>query len=89
MGQNCPNCYPKISLNETRVFCEFKLIFNDVVKKRMSRYELDVFIPSINLGVEYDGRYYHKDIARDIIKINIFDNMELKLLEFVKIYFPK
>ena len=22
--------------------------------------ELDIYIPSINIGIEYDGRYYHQ-----------------------------
>lgn len=68
----CPQCYPKVSANEHRMFSELKSIFKDVEKRRWGRWELDAFIPSLNIGVEYDGRYYHKNFRRDIRKNRFF-----------------
>ncbi len=30
--------------------------------------EIDIYIPSLKLGIEYDGDAWHRDIAKDIIK---------------------
>ena len=29
--------------------------------------EIDVFIPSLSIGIEYDGRVWHKNIEKDCI----------------------
>lgn len=36
-----------------------KIFYNKSYKFRQSRYELDIFIPSLNKGIEYDGTYWH------------------------------
>lgn len=36
--------------------------------------ELDIFIPSLNVGIEYDGRVYHTDS-----KIQIRDSQKYKI----------
>lgn len=42
-----------------------------------NRYEADVYIPSINVAIEYDGGYWHaskKRVARDELKNRVFNN---------------
>jgi hypothetical protein len=36
-----------------------KIFYNKDPNFRQSRYELDIFIPSLNKGIEYDGAYWH------------------------------
>lgn len=38
--------------------------------------ELDVFIPSINVAIEYDGKKWHSDIDKDIEKMSCVNNSE-------------
>jgi len=65
----CPVCYPKqynVSRGEKEVFeflstyisCEENVKFYYTKQKS---YEIDIFIPSLNIGIEYDGLYYHSE----------------------------
>lgn len=60
-GHGCPNCSNQTSIPEIRLFTELHCIFNDVeYRHRIKGWEIDIYIPSLNIGVEYDGAYYHK-----------------------------
>ena len=62
----CPICYPpNQSIAETEVF-EFielnyggEILRNDT--KILNRFELDIYIPELNLAIEYNGLYYHSE----------------------------
>ena len=44
-----------------RILSELKLFFPDAThRQRIEGLEMDVFIPSLRLGVEFDGYYWHK-----------------------------
>lgn len=61
-GTGCPKCNSAKSAPELRVYCELKAIFPQTLnREKISGYEVDVFIPEMNLGIEYDGWYWHKD----------------------------
>lgn len=51
------------------IFSDEEVIYDD--KERISPYELDIFIPSINLALEYDGKHWHKNKKKDKIKDNL------------------
>jgi very-short-patch-repair endonuclease len=58
----CNKCSPNISRAQIRVYAEVKSIFPKTkLKKIINKIEIDVFIPEINVGIEYDGVRYHKD----------------------------
>jgi very-short-patch-repair endonuclease len=60
--QGCSKCRPNISRAQIRIYAELKLIFPKTkLKKIINKIEIDVFIPEINVGIEYDGVRYHKD----------------------------
>lgn len=61
-----------ISKGETEVFEYISSIINQEVvhsdRKTLEHFELDIYIPSLKLGVEYDGDYWHslpKMVERD------------------------
>ena len=61
-GSGCPRC-SKIqhsSMPEQSIFFYIRKFFPDAVNSYRPDYlngqELDVFIPSLNIGIEYDGR---------------------------------
>jgi hypothetical protein len=58
----------RVSKQELKILQKVQEYFPDARKKvfynkssdfRQSRYELDIFIPSLNKGIEYDGSYWH------------------------------
>ena len=71
-GSNCPRCNPMTSLLELRLLTELRSLFNTAVhREKKFGYECDIFLPSLNLGIEVDGRYWHKDkFEHDVEKTN-------------------
>ena len=61
-GRGCPICNKeyKTSFPEQAVFFYIKKLFPDAVNGYISdEFEIDIFIPSLALGIEYDGMAYH------------------------------
>ena len=66
----CPICFPKYISNGEIELLEytqslnfFNIIQND--RNIIKPYELDIYIPSKKLAVEFDGLYYHSEKFRD------------------------
>ena len=53
-------------------------------KKMLNGKEIDIFIPSLNIGIEFDGLFYHNDLRIDknyhIDKTNIAQEKGIKLI---------
>ena len=61
-GTGCPKCNSQKSAPELRVYCEIKTVFPATEnRKRILGREVDIYVPELNLGVEYDGWYWHKN----------------------------
>lgn len=62
-GTNCPVCSKEYntSFPEQAIYFYLKNVFSDTLNrhKYLNEWELDVFVPSLRLGIEYDGIYYH------------------------------
>lgn len=63
-NRDCPHCSKVISKPQTEIYCYLcdifsglKIILND--KQTISPFDLDIFIPSLNKAIEYDGEYWH------------------------------
>ena len=73
-GRDCPICSQnlRISFPEKILFFYIKRVFPDAIENYkaawLGRKELDIYVPSIKTGIEYDGSWYHKDEARDLEK---------------------
>ena len=82
LQSGCPHCDVKTSKAELRLFAEIKALFPDAQnRKKFGRTELDIFIPSFNIGIEYDGAYWHKNnIAKDLKKIDRFSNLNITVI---------
>ncbi len=85
-GRNCPMCAKenKISNAELRVYYYIKKYFSDTISSYKNEdkglSEIDVFIPSLHVGIEYDGGLYHQDVERDKKKDEICDSLGIKLI---------
>jgi hypothetical protein len=60
-GHGCPYCSNQTTLPEVRLFTELRCIFTDIeYRHRIKAWEVDIYIPTLNIGLEYDGAYYHE-----------------------------
>ena len=61
-----------------------KQYFDDIVENVkldfMEGYELDIYIPSIKLAIEYDGANWHKNIEKDKKKDQLCNENDIKLI---------
>lgn len=71
-GHDCPYCNKayRISIEETAIYYYVKQVCADAIQTYTDNgFELDIFIPSLMLGIEYDGAFWHKNHEnRDILK---------------------
>ena len=74
-GYNCPQCslYTNISFNEKAVAYyvgkHFKIVEN-FKSEWLGQMSIDIFIPKLNTGIEYDGQKFHNN-KKDEIKNKI------------------
>lgn len=87
-GTNCPICNSgrQTSFAEQAVFFYVKKLYPDAVNRYKASFlgemELDIYIPSINLAIEYDGEAWHKSdkYERELKKYQICHKQGIKLL---------
>lgn len=84
-GRGCPICAKeaKTSFPEQAIYFYIKKYFPDALngdKKALGGKELDVYIPSLNLGIEYDGEYRHKDAKKDDFKNQLCKEKGISLI---------
>jgi very-short-patch-repair endonuclease len=81
-NQGCNICNANISKPQIRIYAEFKSIFKKVeLSKIIKKLEIDIYIPDIKIGVEYDGKYFHsKRIQKDLEKNKKIENMGISLI---------
>ncbi len=61
-GTGCPKCNPVWSVPELRIYSELKTVFPSIQHRAMLKgYEVDIYIPELEVGIEYDGVYWHQD----------------------------
>ena len=87
-GTNCPICNSgrQTSFAEQAVFYYIKNLFPDAISRYKDIFnngmELDIFIPSKKLAIEYDGAFWHKEknSERDRLKYRICQNNNIYLI---------
>ena len=82
-GSACPLCCQKNrSKLEVRVYCELKTLFSGVTLRNVSLgKEMDVYIPSLRIGIEADGHRWHADRKEnDIAKTEFFRGHEITII---------
>lgn len=66
-GRGCPVCNAelKTSFPEQAIYFYLKSIYSDAINRYSENgFELDIFIPSLKIGIEYDGMAYHTDSSK-------------------------
>ena len=60
-GRGCPKCGSSTSGPELRIYSELKTIFDSIENRFIyDDYEIDIYIPEMDFGIEYDGEYWHR-----------------------------
>ena len=80
-GRGCPNCSrgQHTSFPEQVLYYYIKQLFPDAINQyKISNVEIDIFIPQLNLGIEYDGGYYHRTEKKHLADVK--KNTILKIL---------
>lgn len=85
-GQNCPQCNVEkhTSFPEKAITYYLKKFFNDVEESYhnsvLGTKEIDIFVPKLKFGIEYDGVAWHKDNKRDLSKDKVCAKNNITLL---------
>jgi very-short-patch-repair endonuclease len=81
-GSNCPKCSSQSSRPEFRILSELETIFKQVDSRyKFKKTEIDIFIKDINVGIEYDGSYFHKNkINKDKNKNTLLEENSISLI---------
>ena len=81
----CPVCTKEkvTSFQEKIVFFYIKKYFKDSIDnyrdEKLGKKEIDIFIPTLNVGIEYDGGYYHTNPKSDLEKDILCKKLKIKL----------
>lgn len=84
VSDKCPTCQKEAqtSFPEQVVYHYLSKITGVKNRFKINKKEIDIFIPELNIGIEYDGRYHHaskeskeKEISKDLF----FDNIGIKI----------
>ncbi len=82
--QGCPICaqQSQTSFPEQAIYFYLKQIFHDAINRYIfEKKEIDIFIPSKNMGIEYNGYFSHKKKAKkDEAKKDFFSSVGITLL---------
>jgi very-short-patch-repair endonuclease len=79
---SCPFCSRKFSSIEIRLWSELTYYYSDAIwHHNIGKYEVDIFIPSLNLIIEYDGYKWHKErIKEDTEKNQYLSTLGFKIV---------
>lgn len=82
----CPKCNKELKTSYPEKIVAFYMssLFNDVkenyTSKELGKLELDVFIPSLKIGIEYDGSRWHKTLKNDLKKDLLCDQLGITII---------
>jgi hypothetical protein len=88
-GYRCPYCIIIVSKGEVEVRDFVKSLRIKVSSNNRSQIfnpetgnglELDIFIPTLNKAIEYNGEYWHQDKTRDLFKQQLCKSKDIDLL---------
>lgn len=69
---SCGICMSRVSIPEKMIYFYLSKYFKDIQEQYRPKFlngkEIDIYIPSLNIGIEYDGYRWHKDVNKDILK---------------------
>lgn len=91
--RGCPNCAKgrNTSIPEQLIFRSIKKFFPDAINRHIiDKDEIDIYIPSRGIGIEYDGQRFHNEtkLPKDIAKTKRLISKGINLYRFREINCP-
>lgn len=66
----------------------FRDVQNNIRLEEMDFLELDIYVPSLKLAIEYDGGFWHSSVIRDIEKDNLCQRNGITLIRIREFTLP-
>lgn len=90
-GHGCPFCRSSTSLNELTIFSELCYVFKNSIHRYIKdKNEIDIFLPDVGIGVEYDGLRWHiENDQKDRNKNKFFERKGIKIIRIRQKGLPK
>jgi len=90
-NRNCPICticYPideQVSIKEKELYDFIKSIYDkEIIENYRDTYEIDIYLPELKIGFEFNGLYWHSDkfIEKDkhLKKLNFFKEKNIRII---------
>ena len=81
-GTGCPRCSKRISSFEIRILSELESFFSNIKPiYKLKGTEIDLLLKDHNIGIEYDGWYFHKNrIQKDKVKNEFLKKNNIDLI---------
>jgi osmotically-inducible protein OsmY len=87
-GKLCTICYP---VSNTQSFKELEIVDfiednykDEIIKSYKDKFEIDIYLPKLNLGIEYNGLYWHSSKFLDknyhLDKMNYFKKIGIRII---------
>ena len=81
---SCGLCGNRISVPEKAILFYLSFLFSNIEENYRPEFlegkEIDIFIPELKLGIEYDGEHWHREIDKDIWKNTVCNSNGITLL---------
>lgn len=94
-GTNCPICNREhhISFPEKAILYYLKKYIKNIEAnyklKNEQNKEIDIYLPDLKIGIEYDGGTFHKDVSKDLKKDMICKELGIILIRVRETSCPK
>jgi hypothetical protein len=90
----CEICFPKIRSRYEKelsdILANWNIIYKQNCRKELdNRYELDIYVPELKLGIEFNGLYYHSENSGNKNKFYHLNKLEYcnsKGINLIQIY---
>ena len=90
---SCGICMNRVSIPEKMIYYYLSQYFDNIKEQYRPDFlngkEIDIFIPNLQIGIEYDGYRWHKDADKDILKNNICKQHNITLIRVREPKCPK
>lgn len=85
-GNDCPYCSSGgTSKPEQAIAYYLSKVFDVKQRAKIYKQEIDVYLPQYTIGIEYDGKYYHKNRAeKDAYKTALLTQNGVRLIRIVE-----
>ena len=88
----CGICSNRVSIPEKMIYFYLSQYFTDIQEQYRPEFlggkELDIYLPALHVGIEYDGYRWHKELTDDEIKNEICKNNGIFLIRIREPHCP-